>query len=205
MIGKASSRAQREAGLSLVELMIALVVFAIAMIALFSLIVSSSQVQQETREKALAYNTARLKIEEMRNATFAEVFMRYNAVNDALPAVTGQPVDAGNRGPTNTREPGEWFPIEGLNTVTSLGDSMVGKIDFPVVNNNLAEDITSPTSDPDLETQLGLPKDLNRNATSNETNVSTNYKILPVRVRVRWLGVGKKITTIYVTSLITEK
>lgn len=196
-------RGRPDAGLSLVELMIALVVIAIAMIALISLIVSSSQVQQETREKTLAYNAARLKLEEMRSATFSEIFVRYNPSDDTIVNITGQPNDSGPRGAANPREPGEWFSIEGLTPIS--GDTGAGRIDFPLTGANLSEDITPVSTDPDLETQLGLPKDLNRNGTTNETNVSTTYKILPVRVRVRWLGVGKKVTTIYITSLITEK
>jgi type II secretory pathway pseudopilin PulG len=211
MMRCARGRGRREAGLSLVELMIAIVVIAIALIALISLIVSSSQVQQETREKTLAYNAARLKIEEMRNSTFDEIFRKYNTQNDTL-AASGTITDSGAPGPSNAREPGPAFDVSGLKAAS--GDAYPGKIYFPqnysgtTPSNPLVEDMTTPPSDEtDLESRLGLPKDLNRDGDTSDTDVSGTgaHKILPVVIRVRWEGVGKKVTTIYVSSLITSK
>lgn len=174
-------RGRPDAGLSLVELMIAIVVIAIALIALVSLIVSSSQVQQEAREKTLAYNAARRQIEVMRSTSFLSIFAAYRA--------------GGTQGNT--------FAVEGLIPVSP--DTAAGKIDFPLTGANLSEN----PSDTALAAQLGMPKDLNRDGDTTDTDVSSTspvqYKILPVRIRVRWLGVAKKQTTIEVTSFITDK
>ena len=168
--------ARRTAGLSLVELMIALVVIAIALLAIFSLVVSSSQVQQETREKALAYNAARLKIEEMRSKTFSSIWSIYKA--------------GGSTGNT--------FAVDGLQPIA--GDAAVGFIFFPERNNLLSETVA--------DSELGMPKDLNRDGDALDddvTNGATIYKILPVRIRIRWQGVGDKSTSVTVTSFITDK
>jgi Tfp pilus assembly protein PilV len=207
MMRCARGRGRREAGLSLVELMIAIVVIAIALIALVSLIVSSSQVQQETREKTLAYNAARLKIEEMRNSTFDEIFRKYNAAADTL--TTG---DTGAPGPSNPGEPGNTFDVSGLKA--SSPDTYPGRIFFPqnysgtTPSNPLVEDMTTPPSDEtDLESRFALPMDLNRDGDSSDADLSAAgaHKILPVVLRVRWVGVGKKVTSIYVSTLITNK
>ncbi len=184
---------RRDRGLSLVELMIALVVVAFALLALFTLVTSSSQVQQETREKTLAYSAARKMIEEMRAATFAEIYARYNSVDDNLPAVAGQPNDTGAPGPSNLREPGPTFTVEGLNPVPGLA---VGRILFAESGGGLSE----------LgDASKGIPaKDLNRDGDAVDTGLTT-YKILPVRVEVTWEGVGGKKTTIAVDTLITDK
>jgi type II secretory pathway pseudopilin PulG len=184
MRDSARVRGRREAGLSLVELMIALVVIAIAILALFSLIVSSSQVQQETREKTLAYNAARQKIEAMRGETFTEIYARYNA-------------NTGDN-PTTGTSPGNTFTIDGLNTPSGM--TAPGLILFPEVTNALAENYTG-----DGATTMGMPKDLNRDGDATDTTITTTYKILPVLIRVKWRGVGDKTTTIEVSSLITDK
>src|SRR5262245_18745124 len=114
---KAPGRNRRAAGLSLVELMIALVVIAIALLAIFSLVVSSSQVQQETREKALAYNAARLKVEEMRSTTFTAIYSKYKS--------------GGTTGNT--------FTVDGLSPIT--GDTAPGFIYFPETGGTLSETV----------------------------------------------------------------
>ena len=63
----------RRAGMSLVEAMIAMVVIAIALIALLSMITSAGTVQDDSRQRTIAYNAARRKIEEMRALIYPKV------------------------------------------------------------------------------------------------------------------------------------
>lgn len=70
---------RREAGMSIVEIMIAMVVIALALLAMISLMTSSHRVQEDARERSVAYNAARAIIEDMRQRTFIEIFDAYKS------------------------------------------------------------------------------------------------------------------------------
>ena len=65
--------------MSVVEIMIAMVVVAIALLAMISLMTSSNRIQEDARERSVAYNAARAVIEDMRQRTFIEVFDAYKS------------------------------------------------------------------------------------------------------------------------------
>ena len=68
---------RRDAGMSLVEIMIALVVVGLALVAMVSLMLSSNRLQEDARERSYAYNAARSVVEEMRGTAFATIFDTY--------------------------------------------------------------------------------------------------------------------------------
>src|SRR5688572_16648924 len=92
--GRGASRA----GMTLIELLIAMVVVVIALLGSSSALYFSDATRQTTREKVLAQNAARRVIEQMRDANFTTLFALYS---------TGT-----NPGPT--------FTVEGLNAISGV-------------------------------------------------------------------------------------
>jgi prepilin-type N-terminal cleavage/methylation domain-containing protein len=170
-------------GFSLLELVIAMAVIALAILSLMTLINSSAHLQEISREKALATNAVRKILEEMRNAVFSEVYARYNS--------------NGADNPVGSASSGHTFSVAGLNPVVSGG--LVGQIFFPEVGTSLCENVQNAT--------LGMAagKDLNRDGVIDGNPRNTDYKVLPVRVVILWRGVGNLPTQVEVSTFITEK
>jgi prepilin-type N-terminal cleavage/methylation domain-containing protein len=218
----------RRGGLSLIELIIAMAILAVAIMALVSSITSSGQIQQATREKTIAYNAARQQIEKMRVYATAEIFSRYNSTTaddgffpsglhpgntfhvPRLGTPTSVPMAATPWSvPTywsvqvgaTTKEPWSSTTVGGVQQKDTFGDLIgndgVGEITFPESGGNLTETYVDST--------MGMPRDLNRDGDSADTNVSLSYKILPVKVSVRWKSMNGKDMYIEVNTFITDK
>lgn len=173
---------RRARGVTLVELVVAMAVLSVALMGLMSTILSSSTLQQNTREKAVAYNHARRLLEEMRSVDFREVYARYNSTTGDNPA--------------GGASPGSVFTVAGL--IPPHSGNPVGEIIFPESGPGiLSETVNNPS--------MGMPKDLNRDGDALDTDVSATYKILPVKIVIRWRSVGGADTQIEVDSFITEK
>lgn len=111
-----------EAGVSLVELMVAVVILLIAIVGLIATLLSSMALREVTRETAIASEAARMKIEEMRDTAFDNIFTTYNATDD--------------------------FAVNGLLLQDSDVDGFAGKIVFPVGAD--PDFLDESFSDPDL-------------------------------------------------------
>lgn len=175
-------------GLTLVELMLAMAILAVAILALMMVIFSAASLQHNSREKTLAYNAARKKIEEMRDSPFSLIYARYNAST----------VD----NPAGLSSPGDTFDVAPLPRVTA--GTPVGKIEYPESGGILREDIHRVN--PGLAAGLGMPsgKDLNRDGALDSASRNADHKVLPVRITVRWKS-GRTPTQIEVSTFITEK
>jgi prepilin-type N-terminal cleavage/methylation domain-containing protein len=216
---------KRERGLSLVELVIAMAILAVAIMALVSGIMSSSQIQQTTREKVIAYNAAREVIEQMRSYRIDDIYYRFNSNSgdDLAPPNPGNTFHVPRLGMPSSI-PGLWtlpatWSVSGpgsalpwtdtsLGITNGFGDLLgkdgVGEIIFPEVGGHLSETY--------VDADMGMPKDLNRNGKATDVNVAhvpydatQDYTILPVKVRVTWKGINGKNTKIEVNTFITEK
>lgn len=175
---------RRDRGMSLVEIMIALVVVAVAMLALASLITSSSRVAEESQYRTFAYNAARRVVEEMRGVAFSEIYMRYNASTSDNPPGTC---------------PGNTFVVDDLPNGPA-GSTTQGTLFFP---ENTAGTLTETPSDALLAKDFGMPKDLNRNGAID--GAVGAYYLLPVKVVVEWLMPGGKTSKVEVVTFITER
>ena len=67
-------RRHRDSGVSMIELIIALAIMVLALIALMSSVMSSSKVSDTSKESVIAYEAARAKIEEIRTYTKCSTF-----------------------------------------------------------------------------------------------------------------------------------
>jgi Tfp pilus assembly protein PilV len=172
------------AGLTFVEIVIALSVFVIAMLGLLALLATSGRQALGTRMETLAYQAARAKIEEIRSQTFADIFKLYNADTTDDPGGPGT-------------APGPTFDIAGLRAPS--GFAAPGSISFPVDNTGakLLENVT--------DAELGTPLDLNLDGAVDALDHSGDYKIVPVRVEVRWKGNEGTDRRIYSVTWISER
>lgn len=153
------------AGLTLIEVMVAVAVFVVAVLGLLSMIVTGTTEDLNNRNKVIAMNAARSKVETMMQSTFSEIFARYNA----------------NLGddPMTELSPGDTFDVTGLQRVTA--NVPVGSVIFPVAPGGALSEAV-------IDTAMEMPRDLNNDGDSADANVSATYTLLPVRVRIRWLG-----------------
>lgn len=163
-------------GVTIVELVVALGVIAVALVALLGVIFSSGALQETTRERAAAYNFIRKLLEEMRSTPqFNQIYPLY-------------------------KSGGANFPTEaylqqhlGLNPPAS-GSQLT--IQFPEKNGTLNESV--------VEADLGMPKDLDWSGSVEDRDVSATYKILPVKIIVRWSSKGGTESQVQICTYITD-
>lgn len=108
------SRRANIIGFTLLELMLASVVLAIAITGLMAVITECVRMTRSTEERGQALSAIRLKIDEMRGQVFADIFDNYV---------------------THT------FTIEGLTPSPLDPDGIVGEVEFPTAGPELREDI----------------------------------------------------------------
>jgi Tfp pilus assembly protein PilV len=198
-----------------VELVIAMAILAVAIMALVSSITSSGQIQQNTRERVIAYNAAREMIEKMRVYPVGQIYSRYNSstADDAFytgshpgPTFHVPRLAAPKTVPTtwsNTAtEAWSATTIGGVQQLDSfsnaIGNDGYGLVTFPETGGILKENY--------VDSAMGMPKDLDRDGVVSTTaDVSQSYKILPVKVTVSWSGIGGKDMTIEVNTFLTDK
>jgi type II secretory pathway pseudopilin PulG len=169
-------RRKGTAGVTLVELMIALGVIAVALMGLVSVILHTTKSNAVMRENLVAMRAAEQKIEEMRAVDFYSIFTDYTTVSGG----------ADLRTPT--------FQVTGLLPVP--GATVVGKIIFPSDaypnpgGTQLLENMTSEL--------MGVPQDMDLNGSSvieSGVNLATiggplgAYDMLPVMIQLDWQSI----------------
>lgn len=210
---KVKHKGQGQSGFSLVELIIALTMMSIALLALMSSVFSSSRLVDASRERTIAYGAARAKIEEMRTYTICGQFngLTNTAAVPPLENIFEYYKKAANKTAT----------VSGLNPILVLGVAQPHlTISFPTdaTGLNLSENPAATAVNPAvviLATALGMPKDLNRDGdildvgsgAGTAASLNTNYNILPVLVKVQWrsAGGGSTAQSLELTTYITEK
>jgi type II secretory pathway pseudopilin PulG len=200
----------RSAGFSLVELIIAVTVMVLLLITMMVAITSASRINDNSRERAIAYELAKSKIEEIRNFTrcgsFDKIFWYYGyTANPKIPNPNGW-IYVGNATLPD--------PLQ-LNAMKIAGvPQPIITVTFPI--NTLTGALTENPTDANMIAHFAMPKDLNRNGLTTDfgavlsdplgaTAPVTGYKILPVLVTVQWESTGKKNGKVELASLIAEK
>jgi type II secretory pathway pseudopilin PulG len=176
-------RAEQEGGWTFVEVMIALVVLTVGVVSFLISLTSSMQLSAAGHERDLATNAARQILEQMRTEPFSKIFSLYNEdVND-------DPAGVGTA-------PGADFDVTGLEAKAADGDGKPGEVIFPMSGTELREDIA--------DTLLGMPRDLNADAVIDAVDHAGDYLVLPVVIRVEWIGVAGE-ETLEIRTLLTER
>ncbi|MEQ1892119.1 MAG: hypothetical protein ABL998_06220 [Planctomycetota bacterium] len=147
-----------------IEVLCATAVLMVAALAFSRAMVASMHLADSTRQQALASEAARRVLEEMQDATFADLIKLYNASTaDDQVGVTS---------------PGATFVVEGLTPAADDADGIVGAVEFPTTAGVLHENADRP--------DFGLPRDLDGSGAVDAADHTTDYALLPVRIVVRW-------------------
>ena len=104
-------RKLRRGGFTLLEVMIALAVIAVALFAALSMILQTASAKESMREQEIAKEAASAKLEEIKARTFAQIYSTYN---------------------------GAAFTVAGLNAPTGTGRGL-GSVAIDSTNPNLYE------------------------------------------------------------------
>jgi len=178
------------AGLSLVEIVVALSVLVVAASIFCQMLLSTTRLRHLNRENTLAADAARVVLERMRNEPFLEIYRAYN-------------VDPKDDPGGNATKPGCLFDVTGLQPLEDAPQGHVGHIYFPdmsvevtptggsggkkVVGGAPAPPVTQWHLREDVADEaLGMPRDLNGNNVIDTGNHSSDYLVLPVRVVIEW-------------------
>lgn len=154
----------------MVELLVVVVVLAIALTMMSGTMQSASRLGPLQRERARAAEAAREMLELLRIEPYHRLFVLYNDEPTDDPAGEGT-------------APGPHFAVEGLTVPENDQDGMCGRVRFPGDSGaELREDAEDKI--------LGLPRDLNADGDIGEVDVSDSYTILPVEVIVEWESGG---------------
>lgn len=154
----------------MVEVMISGSVLVIGCLGLSAAITNSGRLAQLNRERMIAHQAARAKLEEIENATFTQAFALYNASTADDPAGIGT-------------APGPNFAVTGLTAIAGDPDGLPGQVLFPTVGGKGLQ-LTENAAD----ARWNMPRDLNGDGVVSVGAMGGNYVVLPVRVIVHWRG-----------------
>jgi hypothetical protein len=173
-----------EAGLSLIELLMAGAFLAVAACGMSAVLAGSLGMTAVNKETALARNAAQRMLEELQNVPPGDVFTTFNHIIDDDPLGDGT-------------APGGLFSVKTKPAPVSVS-SMFGEIIFPEPNKSgeLREDMKDEA--------LGMPRDLNGDGEIDNLDHSRDYIVLPVRIRISWRGLAGERTFELHTVLLNE-
>ncbi len=170
------SRSQRTtSGFTLLEVVVSILLLMIGIAGISRLTVGVTRAGTMQRETELATEGARAKLERIKAEAFSQAFRTYNATGADDPSGAGT-------------APGAYFEVAGLRPAPDDPDGMPGEVIFPVPPDQpgqLCESVNDP--------KLAMPRDLNGDGIVDSLNHATDYKLLPVRVRVRWQSIDGTI------------
>jgi len=176
-------RPRHSRGFSLLEIMIALAVIGLLLLAAMSVMSSSSRLNQSNREQTIAHNAVRAALDNARNREFSRIFALYNGDQADDPDGPGT-------------APGDRFPVEGLVALPGAPNGMAGRIEFPVQGGALREDLA--------DAALEMPHDLNGDGAIDAADHRSDYTILPVTVTVEWRSVQGPTKFVYRTRFTSR-
>jgi prepilin-type N-terminal cleavage/methylation domain-containing protein len=161
-------RARGRSGLTLLEIAVAVAVLAIGLGSSVYALLGGMALQRSAAERTLALQAAESTIEALQAVEFDEAFVRFN----------GTTADD----PGGGASPGDSFDVLGLTAQAGDADGRAGEILFPGDNVQLLENVN--------DVDLGMPRDLTLDKPPKIDGINhwDTYRVLPVRVRVRWRG-----------------
>lgn len=174
-----------QAGFTLIEVMVAVVLLSVAMVGFARSVVSGISAGGTHREVRKASEASRGVLERVSGSEFSQVVALYNGDPADDPGVAGT-------------APGASFDVAGLDPRSDDPDGRVGEILLPVIEVGgvwqVREDLELP--------ELGMPRDLSGDGVIDNLDHSLDYVLLPVRVRLEWQGAGAPAKVEFHTVLI---
>lgn len=156
--------------MTLIELSVSMVVLVVAIGAGLGAISSFASLEESNRETVTAYLAARRQVEALQAAEFDTLFADFNTTGGDDPGGAGT-------------SPGAGFTVPGLDVQDGDADGMVGRIVLP----EDPGDATVLREDLD-DRGFGTPRDLSADGVADAVDHSTDYQLLPVRIRIEWRG-----------------
>ena len=155
----------------MIELAIAISILKLGMVSVLSATSGMHTLRKQNRERMLAQNAMR-SIAERVHARSHQLSLQSNTWANDLADMFGPGGGFGNE-----------FDVLGLTEAD--GDAVVGTIQV----------ITDETeTDGTLDSQLGMPRDLNGDGDTLDGDVTSDAVLLPVLLQVRWRGQSGTIT-----------
>jgi hypothetical protein len=154
----------------MVEMCVSMLVLIVAVGAGLGAMSSFVGLEDSNRETVTAYLAARRQIETLQAADFSGLFVEFNTAGADDPGGAGT-------------SPGAGFVVPGLDLRDGDGDGMVGRIVLP----EDAADATILREDLN-DRGFGMPRDLTADGVADAVDHSSDYQVLPVRVRIEWRG-----------------
>jgi hypothetical protein len=151
----------KKSGFTLLDVSFAVALLVVALMALSATAMRLQGLNRASQERTAAQNAVRAKVEEIQSISHA-------GVTDPL----GWPAHV--LGALHT---GAHFDVKGL----SIPDGATSTGIVIVVTDETATDAS-------LGAQLGMPRDLDGDGLVSSGDVSAHARLLPVIVRVRWMG-----------------
>ncbi len=161
----------RRSGFTLVEVLIAVLVLVAALSAFTRSMIGTIQLGRANRESAQAMEGARRAIERLYAAEFEQVYALFNTSSADDPP---------------TGAPGSSFAVAGLPAQAGDADGIVGEVRFPTLDTGGALELREDV----VDAVLDMPRDLNGDGGTDAFDHASDYRVLPVEVRVRWQGKG---------------
>jgi type II secretory pathway pseudopilin PulG len=152
------------AGFGILELLIALSVMLLGLSGLVSVLLENIALGEQARNMAIAVQAARSRLEQLQGADLSTTFASFNDFAGDDPAGA----------------PGPGFAVPGLDPDPADGDGMTGDIAFPVAAGGPG---TLSETDPAFP---GMPRDLNLDGDAVDADVTADFGMLPVVIRLRW-------------------
>jgi len=194
---------RRDAGFTLVEVVIALCVIVITLVGLIAGISYASRTNAVIHEDELAMRGAQKKIEEIRSYPVGMVWACFNKTPDDAqflnPVLAWSPTSAYEEKASNM------FVVEGLQSVDDDVNgvnwtNVTGMVSFPGDQTTNLVEITDPAHP--MYDDNGT--DLNANHVMGESlTVGDRYNLLPVTITLRWKGITGKRTMTFRYLLIS--
>jgi type II secretory pathway pseudopilin PulG len=158
-------------GLTLLELALCITLLVSGITAIARLTLGVRRAAAMARDTELATEAAKAMLERVQAEAFPQAFRSFNGAGSDDPS-----------GPNTA--PGANFVVPGLRALPGDADGRPGEIVFPTNSaapTVLREDV--------VDSKLGMPHDLNGDGVIDALNHATDYKLLPVLVRVTWQAV----------------
>lgn len=159
----ASRSRNKDAGFSLVELMVVFTIMTIALSMFSQTLTSASRLDPLSKQKSAASNAAQNIIETMRGYEFTAAFKNFNLDGADDPGGAGT-------------SPGKYFDVLGLEPIAP--GVQVGEIIFCDFEGVIREDSDMP--------EFGLPRDLNADGIVDREVHTDDCIIIPFKVVVQW-------------------
>ena len=171
------------AGMGLAELLVAFTILLMGLAGLVRIMLGNFALNEQARGVTLAMHSSRALAERMMAVDPQTAFAFFN--------------DFAGDDPVGGAD-GATFGVLGLDAAPDDPDGIVGEILFPVQAG--APGVISELANPNFPS---LPRDLNLDGDAVDANVTADAAVLPVIIRMRWVGPSGTVQTFELPTVLS--